>query len=411
MRIHYFGHVLHATGYGRAARDLCLALTLAGHRLAITALGGEATEIATHLRDEHLPLASLLVPMRAALSWDDPVDAIIVHTLPLSCATVMHELLAAGADPQVPMIAYTTWEAETWPAAVVSALADFNQVWVPCEWNRSTLEMPLREARGRALRATIRVVPHGADPARIRALRALGEQRAPHQPGNEYRFIWTGAWTARKNPRGLLRAYAHGFGAMHRDGDVRPHLHLHSSGTDPQAIAQSLGELGSDQAALPPLRFTNHHLSDAELDREIAAADCFVTASCGEAWNYGAWDAVCAGKPVLASFVGAALAYMRLVPTSQSIDAPAAPARVDAVWAADGSSAACHQVTMVGAQGLTSFDTWLEPNLVELGSAMRALASGGFGEHIPAPVETLVNHFGLPRIGEIATSHLQEIRP
>lgn len=398
VKVHYYGHVGLTTGYGRAASDLFLALTLAGADVRVQLLSrvhdiaASFPELYAGIADRchQLPLASDEPPQLVA----EDADVVVVHTLPIDCAEIRdgdRRLRAArGASPPR-YVAYTTWEACTVPDQVKSSLAGFDEVWVPSEWVAEIL-------REHGI-AGVRAVPHGVLEDEISMRRELGAASATRVPG-PYRFFWSGAWTARKNPEGLLRAFAHAF---QRDEPVE--LTLHSSGLTGDVAAAALGRLGIPQADLPPVRFDAGRLTNMQMLEVWGTVDCYVTAARGEAWNYTAWDAVLARRAVIAPKRAAAEEFLETQHGYWRVPSRVEPAMIDVeVRTQNGGR---YDVRTVGAQGLTARDAWWEPDLRTLATTMRLAYEERLRDLEVA--YDLPLRFGLRAVGRRALGYLEQL--
>jgi glycosyltransferase involved in cell wall biosynthesis len=347
VRARYYSHLQQHTGYGRAALELVQALDVARVDLELRTIGPRDTDWNAG------SFASLLAPIEYP-------DAIIVHTLPGDCHRVLElEGLRRGAGPK--LVAYTTWEALTAPESIVQPLFDaFDQVWVPSQpvaqaLGANGLHSSARDRESAISR--VRVIPHCYDDS----VERLGRD---YTDSERFRFYWIGAWTARKNPGGLIRAFALAFGP-----GSRAELVLHSPGCSLDSFVAALAATGLRQGELPSITLSNKHLTEGALAKFHAEADCFVTAARGEGWNLPAFDAMRAGRHVISQYGLGSDEF--LVDTSADlIDGWESPAQVDLAQsqADDGSIT----FKSKGAQGLTSRSLWLEPNLCSLSDAMRS---------------------------------------
>jgi glycosyltransferase involved in cell wall biosynthesis len=393
IAINYYGHVGSPTGYGRAANDLCLALLRAGVRLQIFALGHDRKPAAGPEA-----LAGIYEPLRASLPGESRgenhhPDIVLVHTLPMDCerlrAHIEPRYISFGANPR--WVAYTTWEALTVPTEVTHALAGFDQVWVPSEWNRRVFG-PLRKSF---------VVPHGIAEEEIPRRRELGAGES--DPDGRYRFYWSGAFTARKNPAGLLRAFVHAF-----DRRDNVSLTIHSSGLQPSVVAEVLGRCGIAGDELPRLKFNRNHVTDDAMWTLPAAHDCYVSATNGEAWNFSAFDATLAGRKVIVPDAQGSDDFLVGKDSTKDVIVRShhAPAQVDAIVQGVAPDGTANLVT-VGAQGLTAKCMWAETDLWDLAAAMQTAAARGDRD---APLDyDLAERFGLTTIGRLALEHLERI--
>lgn len=355
MLVRYYGHFQLQTGYGHAARELAKALDAADIEQELVTVGPRPAGW------EPEDLAELYVPAldRGPAHPVDP-DAVIVHTLPGDCHRVLEAAgLRRGAGPK--LIAYTTWEALTAPLEVVQPLYDcFDQVWTPSRVSAQALGMNGLHGSGRdreRAELVTHVVPHCYDDHEVRPSGQYLDER-------KFRFYWIGAWTARKNPAGLIRAFAHAF---YPGANVE--LILHSPGTSLDTFVATLATTGLEQADLPPIVISTQHLTWASLTRFHAESDCFVSAARGEAWNLPAFDALLAGRHVITQY-GLGSDEFLSDTSADLVDGWEAPAQVDVTMASsDGGEMT---VKTIGAQGLTSRSLWLEPNLSSLAEAMRS---------------------------------------
>lgn len=396
IAINYYGHVGSPTGYGRAANDLCLALLRAGVRLHIYALGHDRLPANPVLEGIYAPLKACLPGPERGPENHHP-DIVIVHTLPVDCGTLIETVapryVQFGANPRY--IAYTTWEALTVPVAVARALGNFDQVWVPSGWNQRAFV----GSENWPLGVSTYVVPHGIAEEEIPRRRELGAGAA--DPDGRFRFYWSGAFTARKNAAGLLRAFVHAF-----DASDNVSLTIHSAGLQASVVAEVLGRCGVGQDTLPKMKFNNRLMTDDEMWALPAAHDCYVSATNGEAWNYSAFDAVIAERPVIVPVGQGSDAFVNHV---WHVDGLRRPAQVDVIvqsMQSEGDSTTANAVT-VAAQGLTARDQWAETDLSQLAHALRFIADKGARTRIHH--DDLADRFGLTTIGRIALEHLERI--
>lgn len=318
LRTRIYSHAHQDTGYGRAARDMLTALDRAkGMELEFRQVGAPGA------RDD--------IPGRLHRPIETP-DVVIVHTLPGDCSRVLElEGLLQGEGPK--LVAYTTWEALTMPDVIAdSLLENFDQVWVPSKATQAAFA-PLPGA-GPRLAKTTRVIPHCYDehagfPA-ILPRESMGISPTSPDP-SRFRFYWVGAWTARKNPMGLMRAFALAFGP-----DDHVELIMHSPGCTTDMFIAALAQTGLEQAQLPAITLSNRFMDATALASLHRNVDCFVTAARGEAWNLPAFDAMLAGRHVISQYGLGSDEYLART-TAELTDGWEAPAHVDVEltsWAA-----------------------------------------------------------------------------
>lgn len=342
MLIRYYGHVGVPSGYGDAANEMCMAILSAGINLEIQTDGRE-------LHKRFLPLAAC-VKANGDLTPDP--DVVIIHTLPLDCAKVLESQRLRETCPKAFCVAYTTWEGCGRALSLLEAMMPFDAVWVPSECNRRAFETFYAPG-------TVHVVPHPYDDALVPTRR----ERDDDVMNDTYTFSYVGAWNARKNVEGVVRAYSRAFA---KGDDVMLEVHCHGAPPDVCRVAQAATGLSLEQ--MPVIRFTNHRMTDEHMAFIRDAYQCFVTATRGEAWNIPAFNAMLAGQHIIApggqgsdDFLRGTSAYLyesKVVPAGgevvfENITAEGATARY---W---------------GCQGLTVREDWMEPDIAALSLLMR----------------------------------------
>jgi glycosyltransferase involved in cell wall biosynthesis len=353
MKVRYYGHAGQLTGYGRAAEMMCLALVRAGVDLEIRTL---APYDGLRFEGPSLPLANLL---KRDGELDRTPDAVIVHTLPLDCPRVIAMPdVRTTIDSCPALVAYTTWEATSAPKAVVWPFETFDAVWHPSSLSADAF----RAESVMSMRRKIHVMPHCYDEE------SLASYRAPlvsDTAGLAYRFYTVGAFTARKNALSVIRAFVHAF-----DKSDNVELLMVCSGMSQMQLTQAICSTGFSPDQIPPIRSDFKPISEADLWKLHRGADCFVSASRGEAWNLPAFEAVLAGRHVIAPL---GLGHEEFLCDTSAAMYPAklTPAMVDVRMVQDPSGSGGVQVSVVGAQGLTSKSLWYEPDLFVLADLMR----------------------------------------
>jgi glycosyltransferase involved in cell wall biosynthesis len=379
------------SGYGRAGIDLCLSLLAAGVELEIRVIERRPEE--AKIAFDGGPCQALLPYLRHEYQLTAAPDAIIVHTLPLDCGKIMNLELERdpGIDVNIPWIAYTTWEASSPVTAEVhTALTDFDAIWVP-----SSVTAAMFAPRQPMDHPPTFVVPHAFDPETLPARR-----RGHPRSGGRFRFYYVGAWTSRKNPSGLLRAWAMAFTPA---DEVDLFLYCH--GTSQEQFAVALHQTGLVADAMAPVIFHNQPLTDEQYTDIHRAHDCFVTATRGEAWDLPAFDAMLAGRHVIHPRGMGSDDFLSVHTTAALYGGAALPASVD-VRVTERMEGGV-KLQIVGAQGLSSRSTWLEPDLCALSAMMRRVAADRrrtlTTDYDPS------DRYGYPAVGKLALAILEDL--
>lgn len=341
-RVRYYGHIGAPTGYAIAGAEMCMAMLDAGIELDIMTTG-------KRLESEY---QALLASIKDEKDAHPEPDTVIVHTLPLDCHKVV-ERIEESLPASTTYIAYTTWEGRGEPPReIMKALMSFDRVWVPSSASR--LPMP-----------GCIIVPHAYDPA---AYPPIDAPPRDHQ-GQPYRFYTIGAWTARKNPEGVIRAYLRAF----RRGDS-VELVIHSVGAPPYAVELAvLAATGNSQEQEAPIVFSTEELTSAGIHELHRRSDCFVSASHGEAWNMPAFDAMLYRNRIIVPDAHGSYDYLYHT-GAWFYQGMNGPAMGDVRLQYDPSGRCAAQ--FIGGQCLDVRALWSEPNLVDLASRMTEVMHG-----------------------------------
>lgn len=219
-------------------------------------------------------------------------------------------------------LAHWAWEVQDFPAKWAAGFDWFDEIWVASHF--------IQEGLARVSPVPVRAVPYSVTlPASNKPLPAL-----VGLPQGRFVFLFIfdlASYAARKNPRGLIRAFNKAF---RRDDNALLVLKIAHSEADPAGLAE-LQRAAQDANIL---------ITDAVLGRDqvgtlLDAADCYVSLHRAEGFGLTMAEAMLRGKPVIATgysgnmdFMNAANSYpvrYRLT----SIGHPYGPYQKDFVWA------------------------------------------------------------------------------
>lgn len=361
MKVRYHGHVGRLGGYGRAGAEICLSLLASGIELEICPIDWDKDEARIALSGGY----EALVPC-CKRAWPK-VDAEIVHTLPMDLGAAWERVVKPGATH--PVVAYTTWETHSKvPTHVLDEITrgySYDEIWVPSTSCRRAFIAGLEGFSD----LPVRVMPHAFD------LATLPARRAPYPLERDFfTFYYVGAWNSRKNPAGLLRAWAMAFGP-----DDKVLLHLQCAGAPDANFATALYQTGLRAKDMPPVMLTNGQVANDRIIELHRAGDVFVSATRGEAWDLPAFEALLAGRHIIHPAATGADDYLLDGTSADLYGGMAMPASCDVRWvqstfpsgSGDPTGAIRTELEVVGAQGLTSRSRWIEPDLIRLAEAMR----------------------------------------
>ncbi len=284
-----YGCEFDGSGYAVAARRYIRALRRAG--VAVTWQPLENT--LDGRRCAHNPF--MAPPELLALPRATGDEAtVLAHCMPQSWG----ELRAVLGSTR--LIGQTVWEADVVPARWQRELAPADEIWVPTEWNASTL-------RAAGMSAHVHVVPHVVD---------NGDFTSPPLALDPSRFVFASVctWDWRKRPDLLLHAYLRAFTAA---DDVSLVL---KTGSDVLSWPNTSGaDLMTWRQVMQIVRQypdAAHVVLDTEswTDQQMAGlwqrADCYVSLTSVEGWGLGAFDAAVAGVPLIITGYGGQLEWL-----------------------------------------------------------------------------------------------------
>ncbi len=246
-----------------------------------------------------------LAAIRAATCRPIDYSTVFVQTVP--------EFWANFFEPGKKNVGYTTWEADALPPHWKPSLDLANLICVPSKMNGQVFSAAHP-------RPPVHVVPHirrhtwnDFSPSELTDLRtSLGI------PPDHFIFYSINTWEPRKNNAQLLQSFLEAF-----PDDAKVTLILKTDeqgyGAAPFYPKQASSELasmamvnaktgrGSAQAHVCLLPYK---LSGRGIDMLHAIGDCYVSASCGEGWAMGAFDAATRGTPVIMTGWGGQTDYL-----------------------------------------------------------------------------------------------------
>jgi len=275
--MNYVGRVNCVTGYGTAARHQIWTLRQHGLRLRIVDGGSVADPDPAH-EDIFIQEA------RRSSPGIDRTYGTIIHIAP-NCVQKTHL-----QNPR-PHILVSVWETTKLPKDWVSIINSFDQVWCPTEWQRGVY------AASGVDDQKLRVVPFAVDPS----LYVIDGRTLPDVKRAERTVFGTVfQWTERKNPTALLDAYFRAFSAA----DLVTLVLKGYEGDDPKTSVETHVQeiIDSLQHPSPPdVRVISRPLTSLEMGAFYQSIDCYVSTHRGEAFGFPIAEALCWGKPVIAT--------------------------------------------------------------------------------------------------------------
>ena len=389
MRIRWFCHWGKLTGYGRAARDYLAALSsIEGVELEIGSLGDAGCK-SPEPRYQYLD--KFVVP------WDrvkGTVDVEVYHAIPRVLAALEPVTRDRGKR-----VALTTWETSSMPMPLLEPLTKFDAVITPSEFCCDAIG-----GAGLVPYSAIRLIPHCFD-------EDFWPDPVPDERTDRpYRFYSLGAWGERKNTLGLLRAYLHGFS---KEDNVSLVLMIDNANFD--ELRSTIARSGLAPAEMPQLVVPDHILEEEELVALHAESDCFVTATRGEGFGLGMFEAAIMGRHVIAPLCGGQSDFLDDYAFARAVPFQATPcwggenrARIEEQ---DGKR---YQVSTVDLPpGINCRQSWADPDLSMLAAQMRALYDARNNlrtdQELADARRAFEERFGYDAIGPLLAITLREI--
>ncbi len=228
---------------------------------------------------------------------------VIAHTTPEYYA----DLRLATTDAF--FVGHTIWETDRLPSRWPQLLEFVDLIVVASELSAQVI-------RAAGVQTPVEVIPHPLTTSTSEI------SRVEEHNDDRYVFYTIADWTRRKGVEATIEAYLRAF---RRDDPVL--LVVKSSPLDhsafgragirkvePGTSAWSLSRILARHPFSAAVRLINSPLSDREISDLHNRGDCYVSLSRAEGWGIGAFDAVAAGNPVIATGWGGHLDYLENSP-------------------------------------------------------------------------------------------------
>ncbi len=276
LRIAYFGPWNYENGLGAAAREM----------LSVVRQTNASVNAYPVVKPFHIH--RLICPPVETIDFQGRPDIAIVHLNPDSWNVLtdeQREIIRSAKQ----RIGYWVWETDTLPPAWMQNLHSVDRIWAPSTY--------CAEVFAREVDVPVDVVPH---PVRVPARIAMDRETTLRRFGIDPElkvilYIFDGAsYLVRKNPDGLIRAFAASNLASHGWTLVLKTKHLH----DRPEAGKALTALADET---PGVRLLEVSLYGDEVTSLMAAADIYASPHSSEGFGLTVAEAMAVGKSVVAT--------------------------------------------------------------------------------------------------------------
>lgn len=189
-----------------------------------------------------------------------------------------------------PKIAFNVWESTRQPEHFFNKLKEFDQIWVPTEWQRQcTIEQGMSADK-------VFVVPEGVDLERFYPI--------DHKPNKKFQFMIFGRWDYRKYTREMVQAFVEEF-----KNDDNVELILSADNPYPVDSYKSTEERLEKYGLQDPKIKILHFPSDKDYTKYLQTGDCLIGVSRSEGWGLPQCESLACGTPTLIIDWGASLEF------------------------------------------------------------------------------------------------------
>jgi glycosyltransferase involved in cell wall biosynthesis len=293
-------------GYGNAACEYAAGLDALGYPVSWMPVKGEpAHTISLAKATKDVPE---LIQQQMCRLWNNHIDA---EALLLDVPPLSWHRHCLNAESKLRPYCYVAWEADRLPADWPAVLNRYAGIFVPSRFNE-------RIFRAGGVNSPIRVVPHTVrafDPGYKNL--DLGAVR-----DEDYVFYTIATWITRKAVEQTVRAYLSAFTSddpvalVIKTDSVDQAKFWRASASrrhkpDIQCTtAWSLARILAGYPKPAKVHLISKGISPSEIDCLHRRGNCFISLAHSEGWGLGAFDAACAGKPVIMTGWGGQLDYL-----------------------------------------------------------------------------------------------------
>lgn len=326
-KILYIGPLKDFSGYANAARGYVSALDKVGTNLVTRHIKYDSGEYKNSEREEEL-----------AQRDTRDVDIVLQHTTP------NESQVKEGAFN----VLYFAWETDRVPNEWVEKINEMDLVLVPCKEN-------IRAARRSGVIVPMKKIHHAFDKKKYEY------EHEPYSiPGleNGFKFLAICQYSKKKGVDPLLKAYLSEF---NKEDNVALILKIYIGSADTKDEKNHIQHLVSEMKSIlriqeySPIILVHDIISDEDINKLYATADCYCLPSRGEGWGIPHFDALGFGLPAIATNWGGPTEFINS----------------DCGWLVDYNMSPVVNMPHPHPFMYTGKDNWAEPHVNHLKACMR----------------------------------------
>jgi glycosyltransferase involved in cell wall biosynthesis len=371
MRISYISACFDASGYAEAARNHIAALHSVGVTVDVKPVSFEG------FKSDLGRLGAVVA------NWVNQTARNDIQILHLTPENYVRHVSMGKYN-----IGYCAWETSKLPAKWVPLINQLNEVWVPCEHNKTVFEQS-------GVIRPVYVMPHPLNSEYAESADTSSTIVA-NKHENDFVFYSIFQWTERKNPLGLLKAYLTEFS---HDEHVCLLLKTYLSNPSVSVEIEKIKQLIKDVKArlylkqYPRILLVSSLLSRAQIQAIHKQGDCFISLHRAEGFGLPIAEAMLAGNPVITTAYGG----------------PADFVNNDVGCAVKHTLTPCYGMPW---DTYTGHMLWAEPDIMDARTHMRSLFNNRElakqkGERAKQHIK---EHYSWEQIGNQMKARLEEIK-
>ena len=217
------------------------------------------------------------------------------HNLNIVLAEINHHYFYH--DYRGPKIGYTVWETTKYPTPFFNKLKEFNQIWVPSEWQKQcTVEQGIPEEK-------VKVIPEAVD---SKIFHPNPDATLPEYDDGRFKFTVFGRWDYRKSTKEIIESFLDEF-----DSDEPVDLIISIDNPYAKDDFETTEERLKYYNLEDPRIKIKHFPTREEYVKYLQKGHVFLSCARAEGWNLPLIEAMACGTPSIYSDCSAQLEFAK----------------------------------------------------------------------------------------------------